>query len=582
MDAKLKFMKVSVVVPSYKFFKFLEVNLITVLSQKTNFEFEVLVRDDFSQDGSDLILKRLQDFYSNLIVFDADENWGFHKNIKFLMEQSIGEYICYLDGDDYFLDPYKLQKQVDFLDANPDYVMHATGYCILKGDKEYIPSEPGSMMIPNVLEPTTEDLLRHNYVGFGRMFRNIKGLYKDYMDELPYLDYPLNFEISLHGKIKNEEFIGGIYREHFGGVLTALSDEDKEKTHNFIKGELKKRYMQGKNKDKSIVIIDCFVHSSQVEDKLRNCIKNLKRYKQDVLLISNKVIKEDILDLVDYYVYDSENKLFSDDKYSANPITLYKIYDSIEIYEVVKGVQKHGLSVLRNLFKSIKIAKEYGYTHFHRVEVDDIMGNESLDIISLIPRLNIDGVFYFNENDISFHYMYSSIDFFLNNVKEINEEQDYYDYIRDEMNSDTFRNVEEFVRHNLDKADLTNIKIRKGEEMNKEFPDTVWNTEVSSSNLDSKYKNCTTRLYRVFDAEGNQQDSLAVLSYNYSESLCERKIQVVYNSGMIKEVHHRMDGKGFWSYDLVPNLAGKLLVFEDDKLLYFETAENIDSHIVLR
>lgn len=575
-------LKLSIVVPAYKFFKFLEVNLLTVLNQKTDFDFEVLVRDDYSQDGSDLLLKRLQGFYPNLTVYEAEENWGFHKNIKFLMEKAVGNYICYLDGDDYFLDSLKLQKQVDFLDANPDYVMHATGYCILKGDSEYIPSEPGTMMIPNVLEPTTEDLLKHNYVGFGRMFRNITGLYKDYMDELPYLDYPLNFEISLHGKIKNEEFIGGIYREHFGGVLTALSEEEKENTHNIIKEELKKRYMNNRKQDKSIVIIDCYVHSSRVENKLHNCIKNLKKHKQDVLLISNKVIKEEILNLVDYYVYDKENRLFSDGNYNADPITLYKIYDNIEIYEVVSGVQRHGLSVMRNLFKAIKIAKEYGYTHFHRVEVDDIMGEISLDTISLIPRLGVDGVFYFNENDISFHYMYCSIDYFLQNVREINEEQDYYDYLKNEMNSDSFRNVEEFVRHNLDKADLTNVKKPSGSNMKKEFPDTIWNTEVSSSNLDSKYKNCTTRLYRVFDTEGNQKDSLAVLSYNYSESICTRRIEIVYNSGMIKEVYHIMDGKGFWSYDLVPNLIEKILVFEGDELLYFETAENVQSHILLK
>lgn len=575
-------MKVSVVVPAYKFFKFLEVNLITVLTQKTNFEFEVLVRDDYSQDGSDLLLKRLQGFYPNLIMYDAEENWGFHKNIKFLMEKAVGEYICYLDGDDYFLDPLKLQKQVDFLDANPDYVMHATGYCILKGDSEYIPREPGAMMMPNVLEPTTEDLLNHNYVGFGRMFRNITGLYKDYMDELPYLDYPLNFEISLHGKIKNEEFIGGIYREHFGGVLTALSEEEKENTHNIIKEDLRKRYMNNKKQDKSIVIIDCYVHSSQIENKLHNCIRNLKKHKQDVLLISNKVIKEEILNLVDYYVYDSENRLFSDDKYSADPITLYKIFDSLEIYEVIKGVQKHGLSVMRNLFKAIKIAKEYGYTHFHRVEVDDIMGDISLDNMTLVPKFEVNGIFYFNENDISFHYMYCSIDYFLNNVREINTEEDYYDYLRNEMQSSSFRNVEEFVRHNLNNSDLTNIKTLKGSDMNKDFPDTLWNTEVSPSNIDSKYKNCTTSLYRVFDTEGNQKDSIAVLSYNYSESICTRRIEIVYNSGMIREIYHRMDGKGFWSYDLVPNLINKILVFEGEVLLYFETAENVQSHIVLK
>lgn len=575
-------MKVSVVVPSYKFFRFLEVNLITVLSQKTNFEFEVLVRDDFSQDGSDLILKRLEGFYSNLTVFEAEENWGFHKNIKFLMEQAVGEYICYLDGDDYFLDPLKLQKQVDFLDVNPDYVMHATGYCILKGDNEYIPSDPGGMMMPNIYEPTTEDLLEHNYVGFGRMFRNIKGIYKDYMDDLPYLDYPLNFEISLHGKIKNDNFVGGIYREHFGGVLTALSEEEKENTHNIIKEELRKRYMQNKKDKKSIVIIDCFVHSKKVEEKLKNCVENLKRYNQDILLISNSIISEDVLSFVDYYIYDKENRLFSDGDYKADPITLYKIYDNIEIYEVVSGVQRHGLSVMRNLFKAIKIAKEYGYTHFHRVEVDDIMGEISLDNMTLAPRLGVDGLFYFNENDISFHYMYCSIDYFINNIREINTEEDYYNYLKNEMESSSFRNVEEFVYHNLNNSDLTNIKTIKGSNMNKDFPDTNWNTEVSSSNIDSKYKNCTTRMYRVLDSNKNDTDSLAILSYNYSESICTRRIEMVYNSGMVKEVYHRMEGKGYWAYEIVPKLVDKILVFENDELLYIETAENIESHIVLK
>lgn len=574
--------KVSVIVPAYKFFKFLEVNLLTVLSQKTDFEFEVLVRDDYSQDGSDLLLKRLQGFYPNLIVYEAEENWGFHKNIKFLMEKAEGEYICYLDGDDYFLDLLKLQKQVDFLDSNPDYVMHATGYCILKGDSEYVPSEPDAMMIPNIDEPTTKDLLEQNYVGFGRMFRNISGLYKDYMDELPYLDYPLNFEISLHGKIKNEHFVGGIYRENFEGVLTKLPEEEKYKTHNLVRDVLRKIYMQNKKDKKSIVIIDCFVHSKKVEEKLKNCVLNLKKYKHDVLLMSNSIISEEILNLVDYYVYDKENRLFSDGDYKADPITLYKIYDNIEIYEVVSGVQRHGLSVMRNLFKAIKIAKEYGYTHFHRVEVDDIMGEISLDNMALAPRLGVDGIFYFNENDISFHYMYCSIDYFLNNVREINTEEDYYDYLKNEMNSDSFRNVEEFVRHNLNNSDLTNIKTLKGSDMNKDFSDTTWNTEVSSSNIDSKYKNCTTSLYKVFDSEGNQKDSIAVLSYNYSESICERRIEIVYNSGMIKEIYHRMGGKGFWSYDLVSNLIDKILVFEGEELLYFETAVDIQSHIVLK
>jgi glycosyltransferase involved in cell wall biosynthesis len=120
-------MKVSVIVPAYKFVNYLEQSLLSTLWQKTNFEFEVLVRDDFSQDGSEEIIERLSTFYPNLKHFRATENLGFHKNIPFLLSQSKGEYIAYLDGDDYFFNEYKLQKQVDFLDSNPDYSMHCTG-----------------------------------------------------------------------------------------------------------------------------------------------------------------------------------------------------------------------------------------------------------------------------------------------------------------------------------------------------------------------------------------------------------------------------------------------------------------------
>ena len=81
-------MKVSVIVPAYKFANYLEQALLSALWQKTNFEFEVLVRDDFSQDGSEEIIERLTNFYPNLKHFRATENLGFHKNIPFLLSQS--------------------------------------------------------------------------------------------------------------------------------------------------------------------------------------------------------------------------------------------------------------------------------------------------------------------------------------------------------------------------------------------------------------------------------------------------------------------------------------------------------------
>ena len=226
-------MKVSVIVPAYKFVNYLEQSLLSALWQKTSFEFEVLVRDDFSQDGSEEIIERLSTFYPNLKHFRATENLGFHKNIPFLLSQSKGEYIAYLDGDDYFFNEYKLQKQVDFLDSNPEYSMHCTGYWLYTNGV-YTPNKTNTWLCSPIKDITTEDLFVENYVSFGRMFRNYKDLIKPYMMSLPYLDYPVNYELSLRGKIRGDEWVGGIYREHGQGVLTSLSSEEKKQTHKYI------------------------------------------------------------------------------------------------------------------------------------------------------------------------------------------------------------------------------------------------------------------------------------------------------------------------------------------------------------
>ena len=88
-------MKLSVVIPSYKFAKYIEQSVYSVLFQKTDFEFEVLVRDDFSQDGTDQILERISYRNSNLKIFKSEENWGGYENIKFFKCCNFLKYVFY-------------------------------------------------------------------------------------------------------------------------------------------------------------------------------------------------------------------------------------------------------------------------------------------------------------------------------------------------------------------------------------------------------------------------------------------------------------------------------------------------------
>lgn len=578
-------MKLSVIVPAYKFSKFLESNLLTILNQKTNFEFEVIVRDDHSEDGSDKILNRLKSIFKNLVVIESTENWGFHKNIKFLLESASGEYISYLDGDDYYVDPMKLQKQVDFLDSNPEYVMHGTGYCILRGENEYIPSDGVSTFWPLIEDVKTEDLFQHNYVGFGRVFRNIKGIYKDYMDELPYLDYAINYELSLHGLIKNDDWYGGVYREHFGGILTSLSEDEKEKTHNIMKTTLKNRHENyNKVKNKPITIIDCFVHSEEIEGKLIEFINNLKRNGHDIFLISNTTIKQSIIESVDYYFYNNRNLLFSEDKFEGEPFKLWKVDDNIEIHEILFSIQRHGLSVLSNLFTALKISLQLGYSHFHRIEVDAIISENGMEFIDKVPLLchdkNKKGLFYFNDDDISFHYFYCEIEEFLSTVYEINSDEDYLNYLEQNFDSNKFIIIERFVRHNLDN-NSKNLLIKSGLDMYSDFYGTKWNTTTSESSINSVYNGCTSEFYNIYNSDMNEVEGVAILTYNYKDNVVDRDILVYTNDGQ-DIIKHKLDNKNTWIYNLYPKNTLKFEVYENEKLIFEKENKNIQSYIVLK
>jgi enoyl-[acyl-carrier-protein] reductase (NADH) len=79
--------------------------------------------------------------------------------------------------------------------------------------------------------------------------------------------------------------------------------------------------------------------------------------------------------------------LFQDIFTDVKDINLWKIMDGFKVNEHTSGLQKHGLSVLVNLFNALKMAKNLGYTHFQRVEADDIFGVVSFLASSQNPKI---------------------------------------------------------------------------------------------------------------------------------------------------------------------------------------------------
>ena len=95
--------------------------------QRTNFRFEAIVHDDASTDGTAAIIREYAEKYPDIIkpIYETENQYSkYDGSLNRIMNAHMhGKYIAICEGDDYWTDPLKLQKQVDFLEANPEYGM---------------------------------------------------------------------------------------------------------------------------------------------------------------------------------------------------------------------------------------------------------------------------------------------------------------------------------------------------------------------------------------------------------------------------------------------------------------------------
>lgn len=175
------------------------------LMQKCKFPFEILVHDDASRDGTQSVLTEYQRKNPDLIKIIFQKENLFSKTGKYpvvnLYKEARGKYIAECDGDDYWTDPYKLQRQVDFLESNPGYVM-----C----HHDYIIEQDGMRRRPDPAPPkdySASELLGYNSEGYGiglctRMFRNLYNAATAKDIEQMVGDYPMVVYLGTIGKCK--------------------------------------------------------------------------------------------------------------------------------------------------------------------------------------------------------------------------------------------------------------------------------------------------------------------------------------------------------------------------------------------
>jgi hypothetical protein len=214
---------------TYNHAKYIGEAIDSVLAQKTDFDFAIHVIDDCSTDGAQDIIRDYAARYPGVVKpFINKKNIGskvtqrnFYRGFCTLD----GDYISFLEGDDYWTSPDRLQTHVDFLEANPDFVA-----CAGNTLKVY---EDGSNRAPHVFLPAPpkevhdiSDLISNSFFHASSLtFRNVfRGRVPRYLRSPLSCDIFLNIAHGQYGKVRYFQNIWSVYRAHGGGLFSTMSE----------------------------------------------------------------------------------------------------------------------------------------------------------------------------------------------------------------------------------------------------------------------------------------------------------------------------------------------------------------------
>jgi glycosyltransferase involved in cell wall biosynthesis len=244
----------SVCLITYNHINYIREAIESVWMQEINFSWEFIIADDYSIDGTREIVFKYKEKYPELIrIIPREKNVGAAKNWIELLTPAKGKYIAYFEGDDYWIDPNKLQKQIDFLEANPKYVCHCHNALIIEKNK------PEKFYNNNKIDKvlTTDDIVTTLSIPTGSVvFRNCLRPFPSYLKKFP-LDIILYFALSKFGDFYQSTEVMSVYRIHEGGIWSEQSPlkklNENIKIKRFYLNEMSLNQIQKRMVKQSIV-----------------------------------------------------------------------------------------------------------------------------------------------------------------------------------------------------------------------------------------------------------------------------------------------------------------------------------------
>lgn len=294
----------SVAMLTYNHEKYIELAIESVLSQEVDFNFEIVIGEDFSTDRTREKLKKFES-YNQVKIILREKNIGVPNNFLDVLKNCKGKYIAILEGDDFWLDKFKLKAMVSFLENNNEYIGTFSKVCFV--DKNNIKVESKTNLnykeIENEKDLLTQDIFLPTCT---LVFKNIwldefVLEYSKWLKEIKYIcDIQLKYLLAENGKIKLFENEMSAYRQILNNSDSFSSQSNILKMQDAMNA-YKNIEFNSKLKDKSLVqkeiqnILCILIYFLIKELKIKEIIKLIKENKKYFKCTFFKVLIKNIL-----------------------------------------------------------------------------------------------------------------------------------------------------------------------------------------------------------------------------------------------------------------------------------------------
>lgn len=263
----------SICIPTYNHEKYIRQALESVFMQKTQYTYEILVGEDKSTDNTRAVLEEIEkEQHPELKVFYREKNLheSDTRNSIDLMNKAVGKYLIFLEGDDYWIDDYKIENQISFLENHYDYIAVAHN-CVVVDEDSRITDEQYqecketeytfSHYACEILPGQTATIMMRNFKyfpGIDLSFLNSKSMPGDRKEDFTFLCY---------GKVYCIQKRMSAYRHviNSGSSWSATYQYDYSKIRDFY---LEQREYSKKNQFKKAYIISDYMLYAAIRQAL--------------------------------------------------------------------------------------------------------------------------------------------------------------------------------------------------------------------------------------------------------------------------------------------------------------------------